>query len=82
MKTIELSDALSRRIENLAVEAGRTPKEILPYVIRDGLEYTENFIRKVKVGMADSEAGRVIEHETAMTEIRKLLQHADTQKAA
>ncbi len=82
MKTIELSDALARRIELIAVEAGRQPSEILPFVIRDGIGYTENFIRRIKSGMADADAGNLLDHESVMAEIESLFNHDEKQKAA
>ncbi|MSP96539.1 MAG: hypothetical protein EXR29_04795 [Betaproteobacteria bacterium] len=55
---IALPTRLSRRIEKLAREAGRTPDEMLKFVIRDGLEYCEYAVKCVNEGLADLDAGR------------------------
>ena len=58
--TISLPSRLSRRIEKLASEAGRTPKEMLKFVIRDGLEYCEYAVKSANEGLADLDAGRSV----------------------
>jgi predicted transcriptional regulator len=69
MKT-ELTPAMQRRLAKLATAAGRTPAEMLPYVMKDGFEYTEDFIRKVNEGIAQADAGEVIPHEEVMAQIQ------------
>ena len=56
--SIALPTRLSRRIEKLAREAGRTPDEMLKFVIRDGLEYCEYAVKIANEGLADLDAGR------------------------
>ena len=58
--TIALPTRLSRRIEKLAREAGRTPDEMLKFVIRDGLEYCEYAVKATNEGLADLDAGSSI----------------------
>ena len=53
---IALPTRLSRRIEKLAREAGRTPDEMLKFVIRDGLEYCEYAVKTANEGLADLDA--------------------------
>ena len=50
----------SRRIERLAREAGRTPSQMLKFVIRDGLEQTEYAVREANVGIEELDAGKGI----------------------
>ena len=50
----------SRRIEKLAREAGRTPGQMLKFVIRDGLEHTEYAVREANVGIEELDAGKGI----------------------
>lgn len=69
MKT-ELTPAMQRRLAKLATAAGRTPEEMLPYVMKDGFEYTEDFIRKVNEGIAQADAGDVVPHEEVMAQIQ------------
>ncbi len=58
--TIALPIRLSRRIEKLAREAGRTPDEMLKFVIRDGLEYCDYVVKSANEGLADLDAGRSV----------------------
>jgi len=58
--TIVLPTRLSRRIEKLAREAGRTPDDMLKFVIRDGLEYCEYAVKATNEGLADLDAGSSI----------------------
>ena len=58
--SIALPSRLSRRIEKLAREAGRTPDEMLKFVIRDGLEYCEYAVKTANEGLADLDAGRSV----------------------
>ncbi len=55
--TIALPARLSRRIEKLAREAGRTPEDMLKLVIRDGLEYCEYAVKATNEGLADLDFG-------------------------
>jgi predicted transcriptional regulator len=71
------------RLEKLAAEAGSTPEKMLDFVMRDGFDYTENFVHQAKQGLADVEAGRVISHEEAMTRLRSTVErHAHKKQAA
>lgn len=80
---ITIPASLAGRLEKLATEAGRTPQEMLKYVMRDGFEYTENFVRKVKAGIADADAGRLTPHDQVMTELEAVIEkHAQKKKAA
>ena len=58
--SIALPTRLSRRIEKLAREAGRTPDEMLKFVIRDGLEYCEYAVKTANEGLADLDAARSV----------------------
>ncbi|MBL8489262.1 MAG: hypothetical protein JNM82_00600 [Rhodocyclaceae bacterium] len=55
-----LSAQMTRRIEKLARDAGRTPETMLRFVLRDGIEYCEYTVKAVNEGLADVEAGRVL----------------------
>ena len=49
---------LSRRIEKLAMDAGRTPAQMLKFVIRDGLEHTECAVKEANSGLEELNAGK------------------------
>ena len=47
MDILTLSQADTRRLEKLAHAAGRTPKDVLKHVLRDGFDATEYAIKAV-----------------------------------
>ena len=51
---------MSRRIEKLARDAGRTPEQMLKFVLRDGLEHTEYAVRQASAGLEELNAGKGI----------------------
>ena len=73
MEPITLKPLMTRRLVKLAREAHRAPEAMLPFVLRDGFEYCEQVVRSANAGLADIEAGRVIPHHQAMTEIKRRL---------
>ncbi len=80
---LALSQAEQRRLEKLAEEAGRTPKAMLKYVLRDGFDYTEEFVRKVKEGLAELDAGKGIPRTAVSEQARRIVaKHAAHKKAA
>ena len=83
MTTVTLSAADTARLEKLAAGADSSPQKMLKYVLRDGFEYTEKFVRAVNAGLADVEAGRVLTHEQAMAKLGATIEtHARKKKAA
>jgi hypothetical protein len=46
MRALEITSGQQRRIEKLAQLAGRTPRSMLRFVLRDGLEATEQDVRE------------------------------------
>lgn len=53
----ELTPAMQRRLAKQAAAAASTPKAMLPYVMEDGFEYNEEFVRKVNEAIAQADAG-------------------------
>ena len=76
----ELTPAMQRRLAKLATAAGRTPEDMLPYVMQDGFEYTEDFIRKVNEAIAQADAGDVVSHEDVMAQIQATIDAAHAAK--
>ena len=72
MHTLTLSQADTRRLEKLAHEAGRTPKEVLKYVLRDGFDATEYAVKAVRARMQGVER---VSHEDAMQQLDHLTEH-------
>ena len=52
--------AISRRIEKLAKDAGRTPAQMLKFVLRDGLERTEYAVKEANIGLEELSTGKGI----------------------
>lgn len=78
-----LSPAEQRRLEKLALEARRTPKAMLKHVLRDGFDHTEEFVRKVKEGLAELDAGKGVPRAIVSGQARRIVaRHATHKKAA
>lgn len=81
--SMTLPEKFAARLEKLALEAGSTPEKMLDFVMRDGFDYTENFVHQTNLGLADFKAGRVVSHEDAMARLRSSAgRHADKKQAA
>jgi predicted transcriptional regulator len=71
------------RLEKLAGESGRTPQQMLRIVLRDGFEYTEDAVQKIKRGLKQAERGEVVSHDQAMKTVRSAIEkHAVKRKKA
>lgn len=80
MDALTLSQADTRRLEKLAVEAGRPPKDILKHVLRDGFDATEHAIKAVKTRLPSTDR---IPHEDAMRQLDNMIeQHVRNEKQA
>jgi len=80
MDTLTLSQADTRRLEKLAHEAGRTSKDVLKHVLRDGFDATEYAIKAVRARMQSVER---VPHEDAMQQLDNLIErHARNEKKA
>ena len=80
---LNLSQTDLRRLEKLASAAGRTPRAMLKFVLRDGFAETERVVRAVQAGRTDVAAGRMRSHAAVMSEAEAILSgHAKSQQAA
>jgi predicted transcriptional regulator len=68
-----LSQTDLRRLEKLAAEAGRTPRAMLKFVLRDGFSETERVVRAVELGRDDVAAGRTRPHAAIMCKAETIL---------
>ena len=57
MKPLALSPAEQHRLEKLARNAGRSPRSMMRFVLRDGFEYSEWQVRESNA--AETEARRL-----------------------
>ena len=78
-----LSQTDLRRLEKLARDAGRTPRAMLKFVLRDGFPETERVVRAVQAGRADVVAGRTRSHADVMADAdAAIARHGSARKAA
>lgn len=72
-----------RRLEKLTGAAGRSPRAMLEFVLRDGFAETERVVRAVRTGRADVTAGRTRSHAAVMAEVSTILSgRAKSQKSS
>ena len=60
-----------KRLRRLACLARRTPDELLPFVLKDGLDYTEWLVEQVNEGLAELNSGREMSWADLEAEIAK-----------
>ena len=70
MRPLALTPVQQRRLEKLAREAGRTPRTMLKFVLRDGFDYCDCVVQSVNEGL-DSLKRRGRTYST-----REVLRHA------
>jgi len=71
--TLQLTPALEQRLEQLAVQANRTPDELAQEAIDHFLTYQEHFLAAVKEGDDDISRGDIVTHENVVAQIEALL---------
>ena len=72
MDTLTLSQTDTRRLEKLAHEAGRSPRDVLKYVLRDGFDATEYTVKAVRARMQSIVR---VSHKDAMHQLDDLTKH-------
>ncbi|MBB3119144.1 hypothetical protein [Pseudoduganella violacea] len=70
---LSLSKADQKRLERLAALAGRTPKAMLRFVLRDGFAECEESVRASLRSDEEFERGDSYSHTEAMQTTRRLL---------
>ena len=60
-----------KRLRRLARLARRTPDELLTFVLKDGLDYTEWLVEQVNEGLAELDSGRAMSWADLEAEIAK-----------
>lgn len=74
MRSLELTPAQRRRIERLAQLAGRTPQSMLRFVLRDGLDATEQDVRETIEADEDIDRNGAIPHRKVMARARATIE--------
>lgn len=70
MRAVALTPPQQRRLERLARRAGRTPKAMLKFVLRDGFDACEEDVQENLLADAEFAAGRSVSHEDSMNRAR------------
>lgn len=73
MPTITLTRLQQRRLERLARRAGRTPKAMLKFVLRDGFDHCEEDVQENLLADAEFAAGRSTAHRDSIAHARQKL---------
>jgi predicted transcriptional regulator len=74
MKPLALTPAQQRRLVRLARDAGRTPKTMLNFVLRDGFDACEEDVRESRAADAEFAAGKGVAHKEAMKRARAAIE--------
>ncbi len=74
MRSLALTPAQQRRIAKLAQLAGRTPESMLRFVLRDGLEATEQDVRETIAADEDIDRNGAIPHAKVMASARTTIE--------
>lgn len=72
MKLLALSPAEQQRLEKLARNAGRTPRAMMRFVLRDGFDYCEWMVRESLASEADVKRRGTVPH----AEVRRMARAA------
>lgn len=83
MRSLALTAAQQYRLQRLARDAGRTPRGMLRFVLRDGFEACEQDVRENLAADAEFAAGKSVTHKVAMKRARAVIEaHARGHKQA
>ena len=74
MGSLALTPVQQRRIAKLAALAGRTPEAMLRFVLRDGLEATEQDVRETIEADRDIDRNGAIPHSKVMAQARATIE--------
>ena len=68
---LSIPAAQLKRLWRLARLTRRSPDELLPFVMKDGLDYTEWLVEQVNAGLAELDSGREMSWADLEAEIAK-----------
>jgi len=80
VRPLGLTPAQQRRLERLAREAGRTPSEMLRFVLRDGFDYCEQEISASRVADKETKRLGVVPHAEVQQCAQALIDAARVRK--
>ena len=75
-ETLALAKVDQKRLERLAALAGRSPKSLLKFVLRDGFDAAEEDIHESLAAMRDIELLGTVPHAEVMRRAKKIIEAA------
>ena len=76
VETLALAKGDQKRLERLAEMAGRTPKAMLKFVLRDGFDAVEEDVRETLEAERDIELNGTVPHEEVMRRTKAIIEAA------
>lgn len=73
-ETLALAKVDQKRLERLAALAGRSPKALLKFVLRDGFDAVEEDIHESLAAMRDIELNGTVPHAEVMRSAKKIIE--------
>jgi predicted transcriptional regulator len=61
--TVTLPESVFKRLEKFSASSKISPESIVKQAVQDRLDYEEWKVKKIKEGLADIKAGRVVSNE-------------------
>lgn len=81
MQQPALTRTQQRRLEKLAREAGRTPRSMLRFVLRDGFELCEEDVAAAREAEAEAAGSKTVPHRQVSSDARAVIaRHARAQR--
>ena len=79
-ETLALAKVDQKRLERLAALAGRSPKAMLKFVLRDGFDEVEQDIRETLAAERDMAIHGTVPHADVMRHARRIIETARGRK--
>lgn len=81
MRPLALTPTQQRRLEKLAREGGRTPEQMLRFVLRDGFELCEQDVQAGRTADAETKRLGTVTHSEAQRRAQALIDAARPRKS-
>ena len=80
MKPLALTPAQQQRLGRLARDAGRTPQQMMRFVLRDGFDFCEWVVRESLAADVDIKRRGVASNDEAMRQAREVVAAAHVKR--
>jgi predicted transcriptional regulator len=72
---VQLTPAQEQRLQDLAVQSGRTPDEFTREFVDRFLDYQEHYIAAVHQGIASADRGELTDHDEVMSLLDQIIEN-------